>query len=136
MTALVAGINRQRRGPPGHGAFGYAVAAGKVVFRGGLVAVTSAGALQPAGVAGSVAIVGIAAQDLDNSAGASVSDTKIEALKGTYQIDVTSATPANINAAVYASDDATLILTAGTLVVAGTLVGIEAGKTYVKLIGS
>ena len=136
MTALAAGVNRLRRGQPNAGAFGYAVAAGKVVFKGGIVAVTSTGGLQPAGIAGSVAIVGIAAQDLDNSANAAVSAAMVEALKGTFQIDVPAATHANINAAVYASDDATLTLTAGTLVAAGVLTGIEGGKTYVKIVGT
>ena len=134
--ALLAGVNLDRRGPPPAGGFGYPVAAGERVFKGGVVAVNAAGSLQRVQTAGSLVIVGIAHRDLDNTAGAAVSDIKVEALKGIYSLTVPSATAANINAAVFATDDATLTLTqSGSLLAAGTLVGIESGQTYVKMIG-
>ena len=138
MTALSADANYSRRGAPGKNEFGYPVAAGEKVWRNSLIAVNAAGAIVRVQTAGAAAIIGLADRALDNSASAAVSSVAVVGLKGTYAIPVTSATAANIGATVYATDDATLGLvnTGGTLLAAGTLVGIEGGQTYVNMIGS
>ncbi len=135
--ALTAGRSLDRRGAePSAGAFAYSVAASHRVYRGGFVAVTAAGVLVRVGQAGAVRFVGIASRDLDNTAGAAASVGKVTALKGTYPITVPAATAANINDAVYATDDNTATLTVGTNLQIGTIAGIENGQTYVKLLGS
>lgn len=137
MTALSAEVQRVRRGPPKSGVFGYGVLNGSKVYKGGIVGVTAAGAMKPAGAASVVAIVGIADRTLDNTAGSAVSDTKVVGEKGCFQIDVPSADHSNINATVYAVDDATTSLSSnsGANLPMGTLVGIEGGKTFVQIIG-
>lgn len=135
--ALTAGKTYARRGmEPSGGSFAYPVAAGVKVWRGAFVAVNSSGALVLIGAGGAVQFVGIADRDLDNSAGAGVSEQRVTALKGIYAITVPSATHSNINATVYATDDNTPTLTASTNLPIGTLVGIEGGQTYVRLLGS
>lgn len=138
MSALTANVSRDRRGPPGHGTFGYPVAAGEKVYAGSLLGITSGGNVQRFQTSGSVAFVGMADRALDNSSGAAASDVKVEALRGTYQITVPSAVPADINKTVYVTtdNDVTLTNTGGTLTACGTLAGIESGKTYVKLLGA
>jgi uncharacterized membrane protein (DUF2068 family) len=134
--ALTADAAYQRRGLPGRNEFGYPVAAGEKVFRGSIIAVNAAGAVVRVQTAGAVQIIGLADHFLDNSGSASVSTDRVVGLKGTYALTVPSATAANINATVYASDDNTLTLTQGTLLAAGVLVGIEGGQTFVQMIGS
>ena len=135
--ALSAGINRDRRGPePVAGAFGYGVKAAAKVWRGSFVAVNSSGAMVLIGAGDASQFVGLADRDLDNTAGGATSAEKVIALKGTYAITVPSATHANINAIVYATDDNTATLTASTNLPIGTLAGIEGGQTFVKLLGS
>ena len=135
MSALTADALYPRRGAPRHNEFGYSVAASEKVYRGSLVAINAAGTMQRIQTSGSVAFLGMAGQRLDNTGSASASSAKIEALKGTWGIPVPSATAANINANVYATDDGTLTLTAGSNLLVGTLVGIEGGLTYVSLLG-
>ena len=139
MSALTADNNLYRRGAPANGGtFGYPVAAGEKVFKGGIVGLNSAGAMQRPQTAGTVVLVGVADRTLDNSAGAAVSTIAVEAQRGTFKMPVTSALAVNINGTVYASDDATLQLTNGgtlALLPFGTIAGIEAGATYVKVNG-
>jgi len=133
--ALTQGYAPARRGTPVNGEFGYPVAAGEKVFRGGLLALTNAGTLVRVGNGAAVAFAGLSGADYDNSASAAVSPVAIEIKKGIYPLAVPSATTANVNAAVYATDDNTLTLTnTGALLQVGTLAGIENGQTYVKLI--
>ena len=119
--------------------FGYPVAAGEKVFRGGFVCVNSAGAMVRPQTSGAVAFVGVADRGLDNSSGGSVSDTSVVAVRGVFAAPVASAGPTNINASVYLVDDNTLTLTqvtSGTaLLSAGTVVGIEGGRVYVRTPG-
>ena len=133
--ALTAGITPARRGPPPTGSFGGAVAAGEQIWRGGLICWNASGNLQRLQTAGSVSFAGLASKDYNNTAGAAAASVQMEALKGTFALTVPSAVYANINAAVYATDDATLTLTAASNLQVGTLAGIENGQTYVKLLG-
>lgn len=137
MSALTAGFAVDRRGPPLVGTFGYYVAPGEKVFRGGIVGVNAAFQLQRPQTAGTVAIVGVADRDMDNSLGTVPSTIAVEATKGVFALVVPSATGANLGQPVYAVDDGTLTLTQpGTLPPAGTLVGVESGKTYIRMTGA
>jgi hypothetical protein len=112
--------------------FAYGLKAGVKLYRGSVIAVTSAGLVVRAGDAGAAAIVGISPSLLDNTAGADGA-MMVEPRRGVLQLTVPSATPANIGAAVYATDDGTLTLTASTNLKLGTLVGFEAGASYVEV---
>ncbi len=139
MSALTADANIPRRGTPANGiTFGYPVAAGEKVFKGSIVGVNAAGSLQRPQTSGTVALVGLSDRTLDNSAGASVSAVAVEAMRGVFKLPVAAASFGNINGTVYAADDGTLYLTnGGTLgfLPFGTIVGIEAGATFVKVTG-
>lgn len=135
--ALSAERSVDRRGAePARNSFAYAVAAGVKVYKGAMVAINSAGAVILPPASGGIAILGIADRTVDNSAGGSVSTVLVTPMKGTYALVVGSATAANIGASVYASDDGTLTLTAGTLTLAGVLTGIEGGRTFVNIVNS
>ena len=134
--ALTAGITPQRRGAaPTAGIFGGPVAAGEKIWRGGMLNWNASGGLQRLQTSGGVAFAGMASKDYDNSAGSAAASVGMEALKGTYALTVPSATWANINANVYATDDGTFTLTVGSNTLVGTLAGIENGQTFVKLLG-
>lgn len=113
--------------------FAYPVKAGVHFFRDAVVGVTATGLLAPAGTAGVVALVGLAPTEIDNTAGPD-GVVKLEPRRGIFALTVPAATHANLNAAVYAVDDGTLSLSAasGANLPFGTLVGIEAGQTYVE----
>lgn len=135
--ALSAAKLRVRRGPePAGTRFGYSVRAGARIWQGGLMALDSSGNAVPVGHANAAVFAGIAGSDLDNTGGGAASAGKVEALKGVYAITVPAATAANLNAAVYATDDDTATLTVGSNLKIGDLVGIEGGQTYVKILGS
>ena|SRR6185437_15413563 len=135
--ALTAGITPDRRGaPPTGGTFGGPVAPGEKIFRGGMISWNASGQLQRLQTSGSVAFAGLASMDYDNSASSGAASVGMEALKGIYALTVPSATPANINANVYATDDGTLTLSSSSSTLVGTLAGIENGRTFVKLLGS
>jgi hypothetical protein len=135
--ALSAGVALARRGPPNQGTeFGYPVAPGEQIWRGGVVGVNASGQLQRIQTSGTVAGFGVASKDYSNVGNASASTVSVVAMKGCWALTVPSATTANIGAAVYASDDNTLTLTAGSLHQVGILAGIEGGQTYVQMIGS
>jgi hypothetical protein len=134
--ALTADVVLKRRGPPKGGEYGYYVAPGEKVFRNSLVGLNAAGQMQRIQTSGTVAFLGLAAMAYDNTASAAASVTPVEALRGIWRLVVPSAIPANLNATVYVVDDNTLTLTqSGSLLVAGNLDGIEAGFTWVRLLG-
>ena len=145
---LTQGYGPQRRGaPPTAGTFGGLVAAGEQIWRGGLLAWNAAGTLQRLQTSGSVSFAGLASKDYNNTASAvAACSPPMEALKGIFALTVPSATFANINQNVYATDDSTLTLsnseagvfargstdtgtgTVGTITVAsGAKIGVYAG---------
>jgi hypothetical protein len=135
--ALTGNITVRRRGPARGAAFGYPVAPGEKIYAGGLVCVNSSGQMVRPQTSGAVAFVGLAQAGYDNSASASAGPT-IVAANDEYALTVPSATPSNINAKVYATDDGTLTLTApgsGFAGVVGYLIGIDNGQTYVEVKG-
>lgn len=136
--ALTAGVKIDRRGPPGGGSYGYFVAAGERIWRGGLVAVNAAGTLQRVQTAGSLVVVGLATQDYDNTASASVSTDAVVVERGRWQITVPAATAANIGQTVYCTDDNTTTLSSGSgaNLACGTIDGIDVGLMYVRVSGT
>ena len=137
--ALTAGFPPKRRGQvPPAGEFAYPVRASTKIFEGGMVGIDSSRNLVPINTAAALAVafVGMAARTYDNSANGSASTDKVSALKGTYLITVPGAAAANVNAAVYATDDNTYTLTAGSNLQIGTLAGFDGAQTFVKLLGS
>jgi predicted RecA/RadA family phage recombinase len=135
--ALTSDQTYPRRGLKASGTeFGYPVAPGETVYRGSLCNVNAAGQLQRLQTASGVAFVGMAEAQLVNAGNAAASALSVVALKGVFGIPVASATVSNIGASVYASDDGTLTLVSTGNTLVGTLVGIENGLTYVKLLNS
>ncbi|MGH7106946.1 MAG: hypothetical protein ACREFT_10590 [Acetobacteraceae bacterium] len=137
--ALSSGVNLYRRGAAnGRSDFGYPVAPGETIWRGGIVGINAAGQLQRVQTSGTVALAGVADQDYSN-VGNSGAGQIVAARKGCWALPVTSATVSNIGANVYATDDGACQLTApgsGYEAVIGTLAGIDNGQTYVLLAGS
>lgn len=109
--ALTQGTKIWRLGPPANGAFGYQVAAGEQVWRGSIVALNAAGTLQRVQTAGSIVVVGLCAEDYDNTANAAPSPDYVPVERGWWNLAPNGAKAANINQPVYATDDATVTLT-------------------------
>lgn len=133
----------RRGGAVNRNEFGYPVAAGEVVYRGGLVGLNAAGniqRIQTTANGGVVVLLGLSDRTLDNTQSAIPSATLVVPSKGSWGLSVPNATPSNIGAAVYAVDDGTVTLTqnaaAPFLLQAGVLSGIEAGATFVTISGS
>lgn len=138
--ALSADANYIRRGPArGSNEFGWAPASGVVIYRQAILGLTAGGLVQPIQTAGSVAFAGLADR-ASNTAGQPEVVPFVVGNKGTWGLAVPGVTLANIgtylNVPVYATDDATLTLTAGSNLQIGTLVGIDNGLTFVSLLGS
>jgi hypothetical protein len=134
--ALTAGYGPIRRGRPASGGeFGYPVAPGEKVFRGGLIAINSSGYAQRVQTSGSVTVIGICDRDYDNTASSAPSSQKVVGMRGCYALTVAGATFSNINANVYATDDNTLQLSSTSALLVGTLAGFEGGQSYVTMAG-
>ncbi len=124
-----------RRGYSTGRRFGAPIAPGEVIYTGGLTGVNASGQAQRIQTAGTVAFLGIAEKGINNSAGAAAGDNVVGQLD-CYKLPVPGATPANIGAPVYATDDNTLTLAkpgTGFEGVIGYLAGIENGATWVEL---
>ena len=137
--ALTSDAKPQRRGQRfGRSDFGYPVAPGEKIFRGGIVCVNSSGQLVRPQTSGAVAFAGLAAATYDNSASA-VAGPTIVAERASFALAVGSATVSDLGKAVYATDDNTFTLTApstGFAETIGTLTGNENGQTWVLLEGA
>lgn len=137
--ALTSDAKPQRRGQRfGRSDFGYPVAPGEKIFRGGIVCLNASGELVRPQTTGAVVFAGMATATYDNSASASAGPT-IVAERGSFALTVGSATVSNLNAPVYATDDNTFTLTAptsGFTAEIGTLIGIENGQTWLLLEGA
>lgn len=112
-------------------AYDYPVLAGVIHYGRGGVGVTAAGYSVPAGHASAVALVGLADERVDNSTGANGA-VRVRAKKGVFKIPL-AATPANVGAKVYMSDDNTFTLTAGALLSIGTIDAVDAAGTWLKI---
>ncbi len=110
------------------------VLAANKIFGGGLVCLDAAGYARPGGDVAGLKIRGVALEQVDNSSGAN-GDKTIQSSKGTFLLDSTGLTIADIGANMFISDDQTVVKTATTNnIVAGVLVGIEsATKAWIKI---
>jgi hypothetical protein len=122
-------IIRPRRPEPD--SYGFPVLGGIQIFRGTMAGITAAGAAVPATHASCVALIGFAAERVDNRNGATGSQS-INLKKGVYKITLAGATPADINKPVYASADDTFTLAAGALLQAGVLHAIDTDGIWLK----
>lgn len=133
--ALTGNIAPARRGYSRGPSFGYPAAPGEVVYTGGLTGINAAGQAQRIQTAGTVGFIGIAEGGVNN-AGQTAAGDNVVGQMDCFKLAVPGATPANIGAAVYATDDNTLTLTKPTTGfegVIGYLAGIENGATWVQL---
>ena len=117
--ALSSGIKVLRYGPPAHGGFGYQVAPGEQVWRGGIVALNTRGYLQRVQTGGSVVVVGLCSQDYSNVGVGVASADYVQVERGWWALGVPGAVAADINAPVFATDDNTLSLTPAVSAVLG-----------------
>lgn len=90
-----------------------AVVASDIIYQGAFLEVLAAGHVQPAGVGASLQGAGVALEKADNASGAA-GDITVPVLVGAIVQHACTATIANIGDPVYASDDQTLTVTAGT----------------------
>lgn len=103
--ALSANAKYRERLAPAE--FAYVPAAGVTIFEGALVALNSAGTLQPIQTSGSLVAVGLADGARNNNpSGNDIRPVRVR--RGTWALTVAGATAANVGATVYATDDATL----------------------------
>lgn len=112
--------------------FSYPVLAGVKIFAGSLVGITANLAAVPVGHVSCVAVVGFSEGTVDNRdlpTGAS----QIGISKGTFHVELPGATPADIGKAVFATDDSTFTLTAGTALKAGILAAIDADGVWLTV---
>ncbi|WP_375591042.1 capsid cement protein [Hoeflea alexandrii] len=129
----MAATNDIRRRERSGDRYGYPVLAGVIIYGGTAMGVTAALAAVPAGHVNAVALVGIAEERIDNSAGAT-GDQLANAKKGIFDIVLAGATAANIGDPVYASADDTFTLddAAGANLQIGTLHAIDADGVWLK----
>ena len=121
--ALSANAKYRERLAPGE--FAYVAAAGVTIYEGALLALNAAGTVQPIQVAGSLAFAGLAdGQRINNPAGTDM--RAVRCRKGIWALTVPGATAANVGAAVYATDDATVGL--GSYAAAATAYGSNHGN--------
>jgi len=112
----------------------YAVKASTHVYKGAFVGLTGGYAR---GLVAGDSFVGIAYEEMDNSAGADGAKSVRLFTLGDFQLPLAGATIANLGAALYASDDQTLTLTAGGNSFVGMVVGfVSSGLIVARLIPS
>jgi hypothetical protein len=137
--ALTSDAKPQRRGQRfGRSDFGYPVAPGETIYRGGIVCLNSSGEMVRPQTTGAVVFAGLATATYNNASSAAAGPT-IVAERGSYALTVASATISDLGKPVYATDDNTFTLTApstGFTASIGTLTGIENGQTWVLLEGA
>jgi hypothetical protein len=136
--ALTQNITVSRRGPARGDAFGYPVAPNEVIYAGGLFGLNASGQAVRIQTAGIVSFVGMALNGVNNLGNANPSATAVVGSNDTFALTVPAATPASINAKVYATDDGTLTLAvpgSGFEGIIGYVAGIDNGQTYVKVQG-
>lgn len=104
-----------------------------ILYEGSYLEVLAAGHVQPAGVGSSLQGAGLALETVDNAGGAAAAKN-IRVQMGCFVEDAITADIGNIGAPVYASDDQTLTVTAGTNALMGWLVQITGtNRGIVKL---
>ncbi len=104
--ALSANVKYPERMDPCE--FGGLVASGTHVYFGALVGWDASGNIVPLQASTCVAFAGIAGAERDNTSGTELRPLGVR--KGVWGLTVSGATPANIGATIYASDDNTVAL--------------------------
>jgi len=110
--------------------FGYKVKGGVRIWGRALVALDASGLAVPVGSSGAVAFAGIAESSVDNRDGTDGAQT-VSLVRDVRGFGF-AATPADLNKAVYATDDETLTLSNTGLRI-GVIVGLDAGLVWVDL---
>ena len=97
----------------------FPVAAVKI-YKGALVALNASGYAKPA-AAGDKRVVGIAFEQADNAGGAAGAKTIRVWRQGTFELNSSGLTQANVGDLVYVTDDNTVTLTAAGSIVVGVI---------------
>lgn len=111
MTALAADTNREKRGMGR--VFHFPVDGGSILYKGGLVALNAAGFAIPAADVAAQPVVGVAAEKVDNSAGADGAKTVRVDAEAEFRFAATSITQAMVGVNMEVVDDNTVDETAG-----------------------
>lgn len=131
--ALSAGRNAPVKGDTRVTSF--KVAASTTIYKGGMVAVDADGWLIPAADSAGIAVVGVADETVDNSAGADGAKSCL-VLNGVIGMNAGSTAPtqANIGRSVVVEDDEAVTTAAAATndIPAGTLMSIEGTICYIK----
>jgi len=135
MAALTAdrlgSVSRSgdRREPP--------VAAATLIFAGAMVGITTGNVAVPGAATATLKIIGVAAERVDNSAGAA-GDKRVKAMTGIWRFANSSAGDlialTDIGSPCYAVDDQTVAKThnGNTRPIAGTIFDVDAQGVWVK----
>lgn len=90
------------------------------IYKGSLVALNAAGFVKPA-AAGDKRVVGVAYETVDNASGAAGDLTIRVWREGTFEVNGSGLTQANVGDLVYVTDDNTVTLTATGSIVVGVI---------------
>ncbi len=113
----------------------YTVAASTTIYQGAFVTIDAGGDIIPCATGTATDCLGIAQETVDNSSGAD-GDLTCPVLVGAVIEHALTATVANIDDPVYASDDETLTLTAGTDSFVGQIIQLSAANTVLVQMGT
>lgn len=127
--AATINIHRRRRLAA---QYAYPVLAGVRIYGGTAVGVTADLVAVPAGHAACVALIGFADDTVDNR-DKTTGSQQLGISKGTFDIVLPGALAADIGKPVYAVDDNTFTLTAGTSLKIGIVDAIDASGVWLKI---
>ena len=132
MAALTGAYDAKRK----DGAIvAFAVAAGVVIHKGGMVSVTSStGLAAPSSDAAGTVFVGVAYESADNSAGAGGAVSVRVQTSGLYRYAKAGATQSDVGKTAYVVDDNTVGITSAHTVPVGGIMALVDGGTVGVLI--
>ncbi len=111
------------------------VEANTTIYAGAMVAVNAAGNAVPAADAAGLTVIGRAEAQVDNTGGAAGALT-IQVRRGVFQFANSTAsalTAADVGQVAHVADDATVAKTTTNSIVAGKVLGVEAGGVWVEI---
>lgn len=126
---MALSANRELSRYVDQGVRSYAVAGSTQIYKGGFVGLDASGYARPL-VAGDTC-VGLAYEASDNSSGSDGDTTVRVFTQGDFEHALASAALTDIGAVVYASDDATLTLTATANSLVGVCMGLAGSNTII-----
>lgn len=131
MTAAAADLDIVRRDGQ---VINYKVEAAKLIYNGSLVVLNGSGNAEPATDASSKTFIGVAAEQVDNSAGAAQALDVDVWVDGAYLMTGSGFAATDVGKPVYASDDNTITLRATYVVRVGTIVEyVSATQVWVRI---